>query len=150
MNEIQIIQRQLATERLHFAEAASACAGALDNATWAEASEFAHACADYFAFAVSRFAAGSTAAAKLQALRAANPVSTDALWRDFLRLFNADWQQHFARLDARLMRGTPVTQWRALSGIDADSIFTERALYERVQATLPSGIAPAARSAFLP
>jgi hypothetical protein len=150
MNEIQIIQQQLVTERLHFAEVARACADALDKETWAQETEFAHACADYFAFAVSRFDAGSTAAAKLQARGAPNPVSTDAFWQDFLQLFNADRQQHFARLDARLTRSTPVTQWRVLSGIDADSIFTERALYERVKATLPSGIAPAALSAFLP
>jgi hypothetical protein len=150
MNEVQVIQQQLATERVHFAEVASACDGAVANATLAGASEFAHACADYFAFAVARFDARSRAAAKLAAVRGGNPAATDSAWRDFLQVFNADMQQHFARLDTRLTSNAPVTQWRALSRIDADSIFAERALYERVKATLPSGIALAAVSAFLP
>jgi hypothetical protein len=148
MNEIQLIQQQLATERLHFAEVAGVCEGALANATLAGASEFAHACADYFAFAVSRFDADSTAAAKLEAARLADPASPSLAWRDFLRVFNAEMQQHFVGLDLRLARNAPITRWRAVSRIDADSIFTERALYERVKATLPSGIALAALSAF--
>jgi hypothetical protein len=150
MNEIQIIQGQLAAERLHFAEVAAACGGALDAALWSAGSEFTHACADYFAFASARFESASTSAAKLASARAADPAANDSSWRDFLKVFTGESQQHFAALDARLTRSAPVTQWRARSGIDADSIYAERALYERVKTTLPAGIKLAARSAFLP
>jgi hypothetical protein len=148
MNEIQIIQRQLATERLHFAQVAHACGGALANAT--RGGEFAQACSDYFTFAVSRFDTDSQAAVKLEVARSALASAAEPAWREFLRVFDADAQRHFAGLDARLTKSAPVAQWRALSRIDADSIFAERALYERVKATLPAGITLAALTAFLP
>lgn len=146
MNEIQIIQGQLGTERLHFAEVAAACGGALDDALLTAGSEFTHACTDYFAFAVTRFESDSKSTAKLASARAAGAAANDSSWRDFLKVFTGESQQHFAALDARLTRNAPVTQWRALSGIDADSIYAERTRYERVRATLPSGIKLAALS----
>jgi hypothetical protein len=36
-----------------------------------------------------------------------------------------------------LSRNLPVTEWRTVSRIDADSIFAERTLYSRVKATIP-------------
>jgi hypothetical protein len=150
MNEIQIIQGQLSTERLHFAQVASACAGALEHALLTGGSEFSPACTAYFGFAVTRFDPGSKAAAKLEAARAAEPASTDSAWREFLRVFATETEQHFAALDTRLARNAPITQWRMLSRIDADTIFAERALYDRVKATLPSGITLAPSSAFQP
>src|ERR1700730_3810165 len=128
MNEIQIIHSQLATERLHFAEVANACAAALDDGRFAARSEFAAACADYFAFAVTRLACNS---------RAPAPDAPADRWHDFLRAFNDQAAKHFGALDELLTRNLPVTQWRALSKIDADSIFTERAYFGRVKATLP-------------
>src|SRR5579862_1113701 len=128
MNEIQIIQSQLDTERLHFAEVASACAGALGNGSFAAHSDFAVACADYFGFAVTRLAWSS---------KAPGPDAPEGHWREFLRAFNDQAAKHFSALEQQLTRNLPVSQWRALSKIDADSIFTERACYGRVKATVP-------------
>lgn len=125
MNEIQIIQKQLATERAHFAEIAqlSAAASLTD-------SDLRAACTDYFAFAVTRFdpaVAERLAAALAGGLNAGFVSEFDAIARD-----------HFQKLDALLTRNVPVTQWRAVSRIDADSIFAERTRYARVKATLPT------------
>jgi hypothetical protein len=128
MNEIQIIQSQLATERLHFAEAASTCAAALSNGSFAARSDFAAACTDYFAFALTRLAWNSTAP---------EPDAAEDRWREFLQAFNERATKHFAALDGLVSRTLPVTEWRAISRIDADSIFTERAYYGRVKATAP-------------
>lgn len=122
MNEIQIIQGQLATERAHFAEVTQLC-GAHGGG-----SGFAAACTDYFAFAVTRFeppVAERLAATLARGLNA-----------EFLSAFDEGARNHFAKLDSLLTRNLPVTEWRAVSRIDADSIFAERARYARVKATL--------------
>lgn len=184
MNEIQIIQKQLATERAHFEEVAQACANHLgagarngdDRATASPGAgarsgddradaghgagalsavshvvgdssadargaasrgasgsssedDFATACADYFAFAVTRFDAPTAQQLAKQLARGPR--------REFLRAFAAASRKHFERLDALLTRNLPVTEWRAVSRIDADSIFAERTSYSRVKATLP-------------
>jgi hypothetical protein len=128
MNEIQIIQSQLATERLHFAEVANACLAALDNRSFAARGDFAAACADYFAFAVTRLAWNE---------RAPSADTAEDRWREFLRAFNDQATKHFDSLDSLVTRNLPVSEWRALSKIDADSIFTERTYYGRVKATVP-------------
>ena len=79
MNELQIIQSQLATERLHFTEVANTCAAALGNGSFAAHSELAAACADYFAFAVTRLAWNS---------KTPGPDAPAERWRGFLRAFN--------------------------------------------------------------
>jgi hypothetical protein len=125
MNEIQIIQGQLATERAHFAEVTQLCAP-----NGADGSELAAACTDYFAFAVTRFeppVAERLAATLARGLNA-----------EFLSAFEESARNHFAKLDTLLTRNQPVTEWRAVSRIDADSIFAERARYARVKATLPT------------
>jgi hypothetical protein len=123
MNEIQIIQKQLATERAHFAEVAHSCA--LEGRG---NSEFVAACTDYFAFAVTRFepAVGENLAATL----------ARGLNAEFLSAFTAATRAHFDKLDALLTQNQPVTEWRALSRIDADSIFAERTRYARFKATV--------------
>lgn len=128
MNETQIIQNQLATERLHFAQVATACSAALGHGSLAGRSEFLTACADYFAFAVTRLD---------RRLEAPIADAGEARWREFLRAFDEQATKHFATVDTLLTRNLPVSEWRALSKIDADSIFEERALYGRVQATVP-------------
>ncbi|MFL6602322.1 MAG: hypothetical protein ACJ8R9_13445 [Steroidobacteraceae bacterium] len=128
MNEIQIIQSQLATERLHFAEVADACAAALDTGTFAARREFAAACADYFAFAATRLAWSSSPP---------GPDASAERWREFLRACKDQAATHFGALEQLLGRNLPVSEWRAISRIDADSIFTERACYARVKATVP-------------
>jgi hypothetical protein len=129
MNEIQIIQQQLATERAHFAEVADACAGQQAGGRLTPAGDFVTACTDYFAFAVTRFEPQSTRtlAAHLAA----------GLGPEFLRAFTEASRRHFETLDEMLVRNLPVTEWRAASRIDADSIFAERARYSRVKVTIP-------------
>jgi hypothetical protein len=181
MNEIQIIQQQLATERAHFDEVAQVCAAQLragsrgtdglsadgraadganaggrsaDNpgadSLIADAEgrsadgpraanrganqpgadgKFAAACADYFAFAVTRFDA-------LKAQQLATQLASGPR-PEFLQAFTEASRTHFERLDAMLTRNLPVTEWRAVSRIDADSIFAERTRYSRVKATIP-------------
>jgi len=146
MNEIQIIEQQLATERLHFAQVAGTLASRLDNAMGTDTTEFVRACGDYFVFALERLDATDETARKLEAARVADAASADRSWREFLQSFNGCVRQHFARLDVQLTRLTPVTRWRALSGISADSIFSERARFEQVRATLPPGTDLAAQS----
>ena len=125
MNELQIIQKQLATERAHFGEIAQLCAAAGTSGT-----SFAAACTDYFAFAVTRFEPATTE--RLAALLARG------LSAQFLSEFAQSSLAHFEKLDAMLARNVPVTEWRAVSRIDADSIFAERAHYARVKAALPT------------
>ena len=124
MNETQIIQNQLATERAHFSEIAQLCAAAGTGGA-----SFATACTDYFGFAVTRFeppVAERLAATLAQGLSAG-----------FLSEFARISQAHFEKLDAMRLRNVPVTEWRAVSRIDADSIFAERTRYARVKAALP-------------
>jgi hypothetical protein len=138
MNEIQIIQKQLATERAHFEEVAQACshrllsggreAGAGAGGSSAD-DNFAAACADYFAFAVTRFDAPT--AQRLTAQLAGGPR------REFLQAFTEASGKHFEQLEAMLQRNLPVTEWRAVSRIDADSIYAERTCYSRIKATSP-------------
>jgi len=134
MNEIQIIQKQLATEHSHFAEVAAACEKSLPVAARTgqlrAAGEFGAACADYFEFAVSRFE--PAIAQQLKDQLVAGPAS------QFLADFTVQSAKHFQRLGALLGASTPVTQWRAVSRIDADSIYAERARYMRVQAATPA------------
>jgi hypothetical protein len=144
MNEIQIIQQQLATERLHFSEVANACAVALDSGSLTAGGEFATACADYFAFAITRLPgiASGRAALKLEAARSDGSAAEG--WREFLSVLRDEAGKHFAAVDSLLARNLLVTEWRAVSKIDADSIFAERARYDRVKSTLPPGVSLAA------
>src|ERR1700712_4447036 len=115
MNEIQVIQQQLATERAHFSEVAAACARESGDTT---GSDWISASSDYFAFALTRF---EPAAAESLALTLARGLDAD-----FVRAFTEAARVHFEKLDALLRRNAPVTEWRAVSRIDADSIFAER------------------------
>jgi hypothetical protein len=138
MNEIQIIQNQLATERLHFSEVANVCSAALGNGSFDAGNALAPVCADYFAFAVTRFNSSqktNRAAAKLDVARAV-PGNVER-WREFLRVFEDESRRYFGAIDELLTRNLPVTEWRAVSKIDADSIFAERARYARIKAALP-------------
>jgi hypothetical protein len=130
MNEIQIIQKQLATERAHFAEVVDACARARGGHGISATSDFVTACADYFAFAVTRFEPRSAQALAAQL--------TAGLGAEFLSAFTEVSRGHFATLDGMLSRNLPVTEWRTVSRIDADSIFAERARYGRVKAAIPA------------
>ena len=61
-------------------------------------------------------------------------------WSDFLRFFGGAWSTRRDEVDRLFERQAKVTDWRTVSGIDADSIVNERGRYARVKATLPAGI----------
>jgi len=63
------------------------------------------------------------------------------LWADFVQFFDGVWRTRRDALDQLFARHARITDWRAMSAIDADSIFDERNRYSRVRATLPVGIA---------
>ena len=69
-------------------------------------------------------------------------------WQDFAHYFASVWGTRRDGLDALLASNTRVTDWRAVGGLDADSILEERQRYARVCALLPPGLsltaAPAA------
>jgi hypothetical protein len=133
MNEIQIIRLQLAKERLHFSEVAQACSASLGSGRLVPGSDFATACADYFAWALGRLDGGPSE----PAIQAPDAHAPTELWSEFLPAFTARSRVHFEALDALGARNPLVTEWRAVSRIDADSIFAERARYDRFRATLP-------------
>jgi hypothetical protein len=70
-----------------------------------------------------------------------------ARWADFLLFFDGAWSARRSVLDKLFAQHAKVTDWRAVSGIDADSIFDERHRYARVHATRPEGIELAAMTA---
>jgi hypothetical protein len=55
-------------------------------------------------------------------------------WTDFAKFFSGPWSARREELDRLFEKQAKVTDWRAVSGIDADSIFDERSRYARVQA----------------
>lgn len=67
-------------------------------------------------------------------------------WPQFAQFFNGVWSTRRAALDELLAAGARVADWRAVGGIDADSIFEERRLYTRVKEALPPGVALADRA----
>jgi hypothetical protein len=68
-------------------------------------------------------------------------------WTDFDQFLAGAWSVRRDQLDELFAQQAKVTDWRAVSGIDADSIFEERSRYAKVRAALPAGIQlPAATS----
>src|SRR5579872_2850285 len=134
MNEIDLIRRQLATECQHFAEVASDCAANVGSHP-----DFNRACAQYLAFAVTRME-GHAKPGPLQALLTAARAAPDSspAWKSFFAAFNEQLQKRIKDLDALAARNPLVTEWRSASGIDADSIVTERTLYNSMKATMPA------------
>ena len=61
-------------------------------------------------------------------------------WNDFQQFFAGAWSARRDALDKLFAQQASVSDWRAVSGIDADSIFAERSRYARVRTTLPAGI----------
>jgi hypothetical protein len=68
------------------------------------------------------------------------PSDSSARWTDFLRFFAGPWSARRDELDRLFEQQAKVADWRAVSGIDADSIFDERSRYARVKATQPAGL----------
>jgi hypothetical protein len=157
MNELEIIRHQIATERQHVAEVASACARLLDGGALQGVA--AQAGLEYLAFTLTRLEAGAAreGQAKLEAVRAggsqgsastqgpagAQPPAaqrpygaqdSSERWRDFLQFFDGEWRRHLDALDAATSRTLHIKEWRAIAKIDADSIYEERQRYECVKA----------------
>lgn len=61
-------------------------------------------------------------------------------WQDFGYYLGSVWGTRRDALDALLAANLRVTDWRAVGGIDADSILEERQRYARVCALLPPGV----------
>jgi hypothetical protein len=157
MNEIQLLRAQLAAERRHVLAVASACADAHRAAppqgtpTLAALSEASTAyvalVVDWFAARDARLTAlgthlppgealGHEALEKIRA--GANPAEA---WGACAALLSGAWDSRRAAIEALCGANRRVTDWRAFAGIDANSIHEERALYGRVRAALPAGLA---------
>ncbi len=76
------------------------------------------------------------AGASAQVAARASPAS----WQEFAEYFNGRWSVRRDALDGLLAPSARAADWRAVAGIDADSILQERERYARVCATLPPGI----------
>jgi hypothetical protein len=61
-------------------------------------------------------------------------------WRAFLQSFHTLWNARREAIDALLAANQRVSDWRAMGGVDADSILDERRGYARVCALLPAGV----------
>ena len=163
MNEVQLIRAQLSLERQHAAEVVRSLADL------AKVEAFRPTAVEYLAWILSRFEerdqvfhdllrkrfaaedpdrrnaeaalelAGSSREA-LARLETALGGANDGAWTDFVRFFNGAWSSRRAEIDRLFERQAKVTDWRTVSGIDADSIVDERGRYARVKARLPAGI----------
>jgi hypothetical protein len=134
MNEIELIRRQLVHELEHVSEVAAVCATDYKR-DGANGSEHRQACLDYLAWASGQFKSttGVEVLAQLETLRGTAPA--EAQWREFLQLFQRHWQTRVAAVNDLLERNPPVTEWRAVGRVDADSVLEERERYGRVRAT---------------
>lgn len=158
MNEIELLRNQLASERRHVREVASACAAAHAAAPArpgdAALEALRGACGAYLALVLDWFErrdqrlgelcaqhpppdSGRTA---LEMLKQAGPEPET--WQALAEFINGPWDARRGAIEALLASNPRVADWRAFSGIDADSICKERALYGRVRAALPSGQPP--------
>jgi hypothetical protein len=84
---------------------------------------------------LTRFDAALASASDVPSEEGASQV-----WNEFLKMVDQAWSQRRDALDRLFEQQAKVTDWRAVSGIDADSIFGERKRFERVRSTLPAGI----------
>ena len=137
MNELQLIQRQVDLERGHFLWVARACARGVGLTGSGYAAPFVSALIGYLDFALARLSAEPRLEAQLRELAS----STDPrAWQSFAQEFNAIALSRFAVFDDLQARKATVAEWRATSGIDADSIVLERTLHTQLIAALPPGV----------
>jgi hypothetical protein len=158
MNEIELLRNQLATERRHVREVASACAaahaGAPPAAGDAALEALRAACGEYLGRVLDWFdrrdqrlgelyaqhPAADSGRMALERLKQAGPAPES--WQALAAFINGPWDDRRGAIEALLASNPRVADWRAFCGIDADSVCEERALYARVRAALPSGTAP--------
>jgi hypothetical protein len=133
------------------------------------AAQFRNACADYMERGLSAFEARDQRLADLTAQAGTDETSHQALgralalpgssrealeklntaranpaalpaWNTCVQYLLHQWKARRDSLDALLAANNRVSEWRAIGGIDADSILAERRGYRGVNALLPSGI----------
>lgn len=171
MNEIELLRNQLATERRRVREIAGACAallgapapraGAAPEALSAASTEYLGCVLDWFdrrderlGELYARLPAGDARGRALAALgpggrgrealeRLAGSGAARERWQAFARFIDDAWDARRGTVEALLASNPRVADWRAIAGIDADSICQERALYARFRAALASGAASA-------
>lgn len=169
MNEIQLIRGQLAAERRHASAVASACAASAHGEFAQACVEYLVRVLAWFEerdqraadLARSRHGEGlagraieaalarpGTSREALEKLESATAAGAQAaasdpspLWHEFVRYFDGAWSARRDALDALLVEELGSVEWRAVAGIDADSILEERRSFARVRAALPAGIA---------
>jgi len=153
MNEIGLIRRQLAIEQAHALEVS----GAVTARDTASLEGLRHAARDYLACVLGSFAqrdaqlaalaarlpAGDPRRPALAAALAGPGASCDAQallesdsWVALDEYLRGVWSARRAALDASLGASTPVTEWRQVAVIGADSVLEERTRYARVHAGL--------------
>ena len=169
MNEIQLLREQLAAERRHVRSVASACAAACDRLAepssasalepLLEASTlYLRSVLDWFderderlgglyrdhpaggleRRALAALGPGGIGREALERLAADEP--SRETWAALAQFINGAWDARRSAIEALLASNARVADWRAFAGIDADSVYRERALYARVRSALPAGI----------
>lgn len=171
MNEIELLRDQLATERRHVREVASACAAA--HLAESAASDpvvlepLREACTAYLGRVLdwfdgrderlgelcARLPAGDAGRSALAALALPGrgrealagleaAESASESWQALAQFINGPWDARRGAIEASLAAIARVADWRAFGRVDADSIWQERALYARFRAALPAGTPP--------
>jgi hypothetical protein len=161
MNEIELLRNQLATERRHVREVASACAAAHAGAPArpgdAALEALRAACSEYLGSVLEWFDRRDRRLSELSELNAQHPAADSGrtalemlrqaapardAWQALAAFINGPWDAQRGAAEALLAASSRVATWRTVCGIDADSVCQERALYARVHAALPSGNPP--------
>ncbi len=114
-----------------------------------------HPTRDALDAALARPGRSREALERLEAAFAGTPDATPApgarpAWTDFAQFFSGTWSTRRDALDALLAANSRASDWRLISGIDADTILEERSRYAQVLEMLPPGITlgpPADRAA---
>ena len=168
MNEIELLRDQLATERRHVREVASACAAAHVSAPPAPGDAALEAlrgaCGEYLGCVLDWFDRRDARLGALYARRPPADAGRTALaavdlagrgrealekltargparesWQALARFTHGPWDARRGAIEALLASNQRVADWRVFGGVDADSVCHERALYACVRAALPSG-----------
>jgi hypothetical protein len=104
-----------------------------------------HPTRDALQAALGRRGRSREALEKLEAAFAAAPdaaaaSATPQAWAEFAHYFSSTWSTRRDALDALLAANSRASDWRLISGVDADGILEERSRYARVRETLPPGV----------
>jgi hypothetical protein len=152
MNEIALIRTQLALERAHLRDIATASAAPGDSparreylqrvlgwfAARDERLEELLRAPDGFAEAARPALAQALAArgGSREALRRLPDADTAGIadaWRAFAQFMAGEWDSRRERLEALLAHESRAATWRTMAGIDADTVLEERACYARAR-----------------